>query len=182
MPTSILGDLGKATSTALFVKGVIACLFGVVAMAWPLSTAVTLVIIWGVYALVDGVTALAAAFQSGNNTGRRGLEIIIGIIGIAAGLIAIFQPISSAVALTWLIGIWLIVRGILEIAAAFGQTARPRWLLILGGALWILAGVIFVANPGSAAVGLALWIGIIAFAWGVLFIGAGFTVRSATKQ
>ncbi len=182
MKPAPLGDLSKATSTMLFAKGALACLFGIVAMTWPLSTALTLVILWGAYALVDGVTTLVAAFRGGGAGTRRTLDIAMGVIGVVAGLIAVLRPFSSAVALTWVICIWFIARGILEIVAAFGESQGPRWLLLLGGLLWIGAGALFAANPGAAALGLTIWLGAVVLAWGLLFIGAGIAIRAAKKR
>ncbi len=82
-----------------------------------------------------------------------------------------------------MLGIWLMVRGISEFASAFAETiTQPRWLLILGGVLWFLAGVLFVANPGAVALAIALWIGALAIVWGLLTIGAGIALKSHAKK
>lgn len=58
--------------------------------------------------------------------------MLSGILGVLAGIVCVFRPFSSAVALAWVLGIWLIVRGIVEIAAAFAHVhPRPRWLMVL---------------------------------------------------
>lgn len=168
----------QRSATFLLVSGGLAILFGIVATVWPIGTALTLVIVWGCYALVDGIAALVAAFRP---EGRRSrvLLLLSGIVGVLAGLIAVFRPISSALALAWVLGIWLVVRGVIEIVAALGHDhPRPRWLMILGGVLWIIAGILFVANPGAGALTISLWLGILAIVWGVLLVGAGLAVRS----
>ena len=105
--------------------------------------------------------------------------MLSGILGVLAGIVCVFRPFSSAVALAWVLGIWLIVRGIVEIAAAFAHVhPRPRWLMVLGGVLWIVAGLLFVANPGESALTVSLWLGILAIFSGALLIGAGFAVRA----
>lgn len=53
----------------------------------------------------------------------------------------------------------------------------PRWLLLVGAALSILLGVFFVSNPGRGAVGIAVWLGLIALCWGVVFVVMGFLLR-----
>ncbi len=168
------------SATTLFLFGALAIVFGLLAAAWPLSTALALVMLWGAYALVDGVAAFFAVPKA--QGAARWWLILSGVVGVLAGLVALFQPLSSAVALAWVLGIWLVVRGVLEIAAAFGHDdPRPKWLLVVGGALWIIAGILFVANPGAAALTISLWLGVLAIIWGAMLIGAGFTVRSAAK-
>lgn len=172
----------RRSSGTLIALGVVALLFGLVAAFWPMGTALGLVILWGVYALVDGITALGLAF-AGRGVPGRGLLFVIGLAGLVAGLLVIFRPFSGQVALAWLLGTWLVVRGIVEVVGAFGErTMRPRWMLLLGGLLWIVAGVVFVANPGIAALTVALWLAILAIAWGVLLLAAGISLRSAVND
>ncbi|OYO02162.1 uncharacterized membrane protein HdeD (DUF308 family) [Propionibacteriaceae bacterium ES.041] len=171
------------TSTSLIISGILAILFGILASIWPATAILTLVLIWGAYALIDGIIMLVLAFRRGASGAGRVFLIIAGVIGVLAGLIALIRPFQSAVALTWVLGIWLMVRGIMEIISAFsaGRGGR-RWLLVLGGVLWLLAGILFAANPGAAAVGISLWIGIMAIIWGVLLVIGGIQLRSALKQ
>ncbi len=175
-------ELEKRSPTMLFLSGGLAIVFGLIASFWPLSTALALVILWGAYALVDGVSELATAFRKEVTRTLRVFYIVAGVIGVLAGLFAIFRPVASVVALSWVLGVWLIVRGIMEVAAAFVVTSRQRWILVVGGILWIIAGVIFTANPGVAALALAMWPGILAIGWGILLVGAGLAVRSMTKN
>lgn len=172
----------RRSSTALIASGALALIFGVVAAVWPIGTALTLVVLWGVYALIDGVTALVMAFR-GEGASAKMWFVFTGIIGILAGLLAIFQPLASGVALAWVMGIWLMVRGVAELVGAFSQTStRPRWLLVLGGVAWLVAGILFVANPGAAALTIAFWLGALAIVWGLLTIGAGIMLRSHLKK
>jgi uncharacterized membrane protein HdeD (DUF308 family) len=81
---------------------------------------------------------------------------------------AIFGPAVKVEALTWIMGIWLIIRGVFEAVGAFIRPRlTPRWLILLSAALSILLGVFFVANPGR---GVARPI---ALAWGIVFVAAG---------
>ena len=172
----------RRSSTALIVTGVIALIFGLVASFWPVGTALSLVVMWGAYALVDGVTALILAF-SRPGAGAKAWLVFTGILGILAGLFGIFQPVASGVALAWVLGIWLMARGISEFIGAFAKTiSSPRWLLLLGGVAWFIAGILFALNPGAAALTIAFWLGAFAIAWGLLSIGAGIALRSHAKK
>ncbi|QGU05524.1 HdeD family acid-resistance protein [Corynebacterium comes] len=172
----------QRSSTVLLVSGLLAVIVGVIAVAWPGLTILTLVLIWGWYALADGILALVAAFRSENRNSRVFL-IVIAVIGVVAGLLAIFRPLDSGVALAWILGIWLLARGVSEFISAFSQKRETsRWLLLLGGVLFVVAGIIFIANPGTAALAVSRWLGICAILWGVFILGAGLTRRAAAKE
>jgi len=171
------------TSRELITFGALSVVFGLIASLWPLSTVVTLVVVWGVYALLDGVLSLIHVVQG--RTTNRALGVVMGILGVLAGLVAIFHPISSAVALTWVLGLWLVARGVVQIVDAFGQD-RPgsRWMTVLAGAAFAVAGLIVILNAGEAALGISLWMGVLAVVWGLLLLGAGLALRgrSATSS
>lgn len=161
----------------LLVRGVIAILFGIVAIAWPSSTAIALAFLWGFWALFDGVGSLVQAFQP-ESRGSRVWLVIMGLVALVAAFFAIFSPAVTAVALTWVLGIWLIVRGVFEAIGAFSSSlVLPRWLLLLGAALSLLLGVLFVLNPGRAVVAIAVWLGIAALVWGGVFVAMAITIR-----
>ena len=99
-------------------------------------------------------------------------------MALLVAFFAIVRPGLAAATLTWFIGVWLVVRGVLEIVGAFG-TREPsgRWALVLGGVLDGVIGVLFMANPGTAALSIAFLIGLLALLWGCAAIGLAFFVR-----
>ena len=105
------------------------------------------------------------------------------LVALVVALVAIFSPGKAASAITWLVGIWLLVRGLFELVGAFSSTvSAPRWLLVLGALLDLVLGWLFVTNPGTSAVAVAVVIGILAIAWGVVFVVLALAARSATKD
>ncbi|GAA3134170.1 uncharacterized membrane protein HdeD (DUF308 family) [Kribbella aluminosa] len=163
----------------LLVRGVIGIVFGILAIAWPISTAIALALLWGFWALTDGIGSVVQAFQP-EYRGSRVWLIVLGVIALLAAFFAITSPGMTAATLTWILGIWLIVRGIFELAGAFfSQQVMPRWLLVLNGALSLLIGILFAANPGAGAVSIAVLLGITALIWGVVLIGVAWSVRRA---
>lgn len=164
---------------SLLVRGVLGVIFGILAIAWPVETAIALALLWGFWALADGIGSLVQAFQPGAKGMGRVWLILLGVVALVAAFFAIFSPAVTAVVLTWILGIWLIVRGAFEIVGAFfSSTSFPRWLLVVTGILSLVLGVLFVANPGAAAVSLAFWLGIVALAWGVALVVLGLMLRS----
>ena len=166
----------------LVVQGVVAIVFGIIAMVWPVETAMVLVVLWGIFALVDGVAAIVAAFRV-EGGGRKTLFVVIGVVSIIAGIVAVLEPVYTAVALTWVLGIWLIVRAGFEAYAAFAlEQGGMRWLRVLGGALYLVAGIIFVSRPAASALGLALWLGFLVLLAGITFVVVGLVARNALRK
>ncbi|MFI7064840.1 HdeD family acid-resistance protein [Kribbella sp. NPDC050124] len=162
---------------SLLIRGAIGVVFGILAIVWPIETAIALALLWGFWALMDGIGSLIQAFRPESKGGRVWL-VLLGVIALVAAFFAIFSPGVAAVTLTWILGIWLIVRGLFELFGAFSSNhVMPRWLLVLNAALSILIGILFVANPGAAAVGIAVFLGCVALLWGVVLIVAGLSVR-----
>jgi uncharacterized membrane protein HdeD (DUF308 family) len=167
----------------LVTQGVIGIVFGIVAMVWPIASVVTLVVLWGIFALVDGVGSIVAAFRA-EGGGAKTLLVVIGVISILAGLYAVIHPGTALVALTWAIGLWLVIRAVYDLYAAFAFTegGSARWLRVLGAVLLGVAGFIIVTHPGTAALAFTVWIGLLALLWGVLLVVAGLMLRSAVHQ
>src|SRR6266478_539053 len=103
---------------AIALRGLAAILFGVLAFIWPRMTLTVLIFIWGAYALVDGVVAVAAGIKSHGEYNRWWVLLLEGILSVLAGVVAFIMPGITALVLLILIGAWAIVTGAFEIAAA----------------------------------------------------------------
>lgn len=102
---------------AIAVRGILGIIFGVLAFMWPGLTLASLVLLFGAYALVDGLFAVVAAV-TGQARDRRWLVLMEGVVGILAGIAAFVWPGITTFALLYLIAAYAIVTGILEILAA----------------------------------------------------------------
>jgi uncharacterized membrane protein HdeD (DUF308 family) len=164
---------------AVALRGAAALIFGVVALIWPHITLLVLVALFGVYALVDGVSALASAFGGRGRAGSRGWLIVEGIVGILAGIFAFAWPGVTTLVLLWFIGFWAIVTGVIEImeAVRLRREIRGEWLLILAGALSVLFGILLFALPATGALALVFLIGWYAIVFGVTYLALGFRLR-----
>ncbi len=163
----------------LLIRGVVALLAGFIAFAWPGITIAVLVGIFAGYAIIDGVTSLFLAF-SGHD--RVWIHVLQGIVGIAAGVLTFFWPGVTALALIILIAARAIVVGALEIAAAIRlrRIIHGEWMLGLNGLVSMLFGMLIVAFPAAGAVGISWMLGIYALFIGMLLIGLGIKLKSAT--
>jgi uncharacterized membrane protein HdeD (DUF308 family) len=165
---------------AVVLRGAAALIFGLVALIWPQITLLALVIVFGAYAVVDGVLALGSAITGGRTiVGSRGWLAVEGALGIIAGVVAFVWPGITALVLLWLIGFWALVTGILEIVAAvrLRREIRGEWMLVLSGALSVLFGILLLVWPASGALAVVFLIGLYAILFGVAFVVLGLRLR-----
>jgi uncharacterized membrane protein HdeD (DUF308 family) len=163
----------------LALRGVAAVLFAICAFIWPGLTLAVLVVLWGAFAFVDGIFAVV----SGAST-RWWSLLLLGILGIVAGLIALFMPGITAFVLLIVIASWAIVRGSLEIAAAIQlrKELTGEWLLILAGVASIVFGILILLFPASGALAVVWLIGLQALVIGILEIALAFRLRRIHKE
>ncbi len=175
-----------ATLTALardwwvfLVRGIAAVLFGILAFVWPHITLFVLVLLFGVYALVDGILSLVRAFGAGQRGQSWVWPLVGGIVGIAAGIAAFVWPGLTALVLLYIIAAWAVVSGITEIIAgvALRHEISHEWLLILGGVISLLFGLLVFARPGAGALAIVWLIGFYAIVLGVVHIALAFRLR-----
>ena len=158
----------------LLLRGIASIIFGVLAFIWPGLTLVTLVLLYGAFALVDGVLSLIAAFTGSAKPVPTWWLVVVGMLGIAAGIVTFLWPGITAILLILFIGAWALVHGIFEIIGAIQlrKEIDNEWMLILGGVLSVLFGAIVLIAPGAGALGLIWAIA----AYSIVF---GITVRRA---
>jgi uncharacterized membrane protein HdeD (DUF308 family) len=165
---------------ALALRGAIAILFGLAALLRPGIALEALILLFGAYALVDGVFSIVGIFGGTRGGTPRWLLLIEGVAGILAGLIAFVLPGLTALLLLYLIAAWAIITGISEIATAIRlrREITGEWALIIGGAISVLFGVILVVvSPFAGLLSLIWLIGIYAMAFGILMLITAFQVR-----
>jgi uncharacterized membrane protein HdeD (DUF308 family) len=160
------------------LRGIAAIIFGVLAFIWPGITLVTLVLFWGAFALVDGVLALANAITGGGMTSRWWLALV-GLSGIAAGVVTFMAPGLTAVVLLWFFAGWAIALGVFQIVGAIQLRKQidNEWMLILSGVVSVLFGILLIAVPGPALIGFIWVIAAYAIVFGVLLIGFAFRLK-----
>jgi uncharacterized membrane protein HdeD (DUF308 family) len=163
----------------LLLRGVCALVFGLLAFIWPGMTLYTLVLLYGAYALADGVFAIGAA-----TTRRSGRSawwlLLVGILAILAGIVTFFWPGITAIALLVVIATWAIIKGIFEIVAAIElrKVIAHEWLLALGGVISVLFGIVLFARPLAGALALVWIIGVYAIIFGISAIALSLRLRS----
>src|SRR5260370_42433318 len=94
---------------SLVIRGVVAILLGVVTFIWPGITLGALVLLFGFYALIDGLLSLAGAVRAAGDRGRWGALLIEGLAGIGAGIIMFSCAAIRGLSLFYLVGAWALV-------------------------------------------------------------------------
>nr|WP_312160625.1 HdeD family acid-resistance protein [Brevundimonas diminuta] len=166
----------------LLLRGIAAVAFGVLTFVWPQISLLTLILVYGVYALIDGVLALIAAIRGGGFVPRWWLALG-GVVSILAAVVAFAWPGLTALVLVYLIGFWSILRGVLEIIGAIRlrKEIANEWTLGVAGALSVIFGLILIFMPGAGAIGLLWLIATWAVLFGLLLIWVAFKVRKLAK-
>jgi uncharacterized membrane protein HdeD (DUF308 family) len=164
----------------LLLRGIAAIAFGLLAFSWPGLTLLTLVLMWGIYAIADGILALWAAIAGrGGEMAPRWWLAVVGIAGILAGALAFVWPGMTALVLLMFIASWAIVIGVLQIwgAIRLRKEIEGEWLLGLSGVLSVAFGVIMFAQPGAGALAVVWLIGWFAILAGCVYIGLAFQLK-----
>ena len=169
-------------STSLILLGILAVIVGIIAIAWPGVTILALVILFAVYAFMAAGLQAARAFSS-RNAGPVFGHLLLGLIDLAAGVVALVSPGPTAYVLVIIVAAWALVGGFAEVFAGFqsGETAGTRAMFIVAGLVSVAFGIVLFARPGVGAVTLALLFGLYSMIYGFSQITAGVQVRQLGK-
>jgi len=161
--------------SSLAIRGVCALIFGILSFMWPALSLATLVIIWGVYALIDGALALMVGLKA-----KVWSLVFIGLVGVLAGIGAFVYPGMTALVLLYFIAAWAIVTGILAIYIAIHlrKELTGEWVLALAGVLSVVFGMMLIARPGAGALAVVLLLASYAVAFGVLLLVLAFKLKA----
>ena len=164
------------------VSGATALILCVIAMVWPLETAAAVVILWGVLILLDGIGMAVVGFLGGGTPGR-GLLLAGAAVAVLVALVAIFRPNVAAATAVWVVGVWLVIRGLVEGAQAFlSASGSTLWMLLAGAALTVGLGVLFLWKPGGSVVALAFVLGLLTALRGVALLVSGLRTRQVARH
>jgi uncharacterized membrane protein HdeD (DUF308 family) len=162
------------------VRGVAAIIFGILALAWPVPTLAALVLMFGAYAFVDGI-AMLVALARGDVLARRHAwaTALKGVLGIVFAVATLFWPGMTALTLLYLVAIWAMSTGTLEIVAAieFRREIHGEIWMILGGVLSIVFGGLLVVFPGTGLLSLVWLVGFYAIVFGFSSLGVAYRLH-----
>jgi len=164
----------------ILLRGIASILFGIAAFVWPGLTVLALTLLYGAFAMADGILSLGAALTG---SGERSIPtwwlVVIGLVGIAAGTVAFLWPGLTAFALVIMIGAWAVAIGVMQIIGAIWlrHEIEDEWLLIAAGILSVLFGAAVLLKPGAGALALAWAIGTFAILSGILLVAFALRIK-----
>jgi uncharacterized membrane protein HdeD (DUF308 family) len=167
------------------VRGIAAILFGVMALVWPGPTLLVLTYMFGAYVLVDGITMLVALIRGDALARRHAWAVgMMGVIGIVAGIVTFFWPDITALTLLYVIALWAIAMGVLQMIAAIDlrREIDGEFWMGLGGLLSVIFGVYLIVFPGAGALSVIWLVGFYAIVFGASSIGLALRLRGVVED
>jgi uncharacterized membrane protein HdeD (DUF308 family) len=164
-------------------RGLAAIIFGVLTLVWPKISLFALVLMFGIFAVIGGITTIATALQYRHEEGW-GWLLFEGILWTAVGVVALVYPGITAYAFLFLIAAWAIIIGITEMIAplAFPMSGGRGVLMVLAGLVSIVFGVLIASQPSSGLLAVVWLIGIYAILYGIMYLVVYFESRSVVSS
>ena len=178
-----MGLVLKQVWWVVLVRAVIAIVFGAIAVIWPHITVWALVIVFGVYTLVDGIMLATHAVRDRAHLKSWGVLLFAGIVSIAVGLIAMFWPTATIVVVFWVIAFYAIIFGVLGLISAYQHRGGSTWgWSFAASAITVLFGLILMFYPKTSIGVLTVLAGIWAIIFGVLMLAIAFRARALARE
>jgi uncharacterized membrane protein HdeD (DUF308 family) len=167
----------------LAVRGVAALVFGILTLLWPGLTLLVFVVLFAVHALISGSMAIVGAFRHRSEKGWW-VTLLLGLVSVAAGLVAVFNPALTLFVLVLLVAAHAVVTGIFDIVAAIRlrKEIEREWLLVLAGLVSVVFGMLVFLFPPAGALALAFMAGFYAIFIGVVLLALALRARNWTRR
>lgn len=168
--------------TTLF-RGMLWILFGFVTFMQPGISLTAITFLFGGFALADGVANLTRAIGGREGNERWWVLLLSGIAAVAVGLLTLFSPGITALALLFWIAIWAICTGLFELIAAvrLRKDIEGEFWLGLAGLLSVAFGVFILARPGAGLLSVLWLVGTYALVYGLVLVVAAFEARGFVR-
>jgi uncharacterized membrane protein HdeD (DUF308 family) len=181
--TSSLESTARKAGWAVALRGILAVIFGIIAMRSPNVVASAFVIVFAIYAFADGILDFVVAGQMGRDGQPWGWHLFEGLASVALGVAALVFPGITLLTIVLLIGLRAIVMGIVEVVAAFSwEGGESRWLLGITGVLSIMLGILLLGSPVAGGIVILWTIGVYAIVFGVMLFAVGVRMLSIERH
>jgi uncharacterized membrane protein HdeD (DUF308 family) len=165
------------------IEGIVLLILGFLAVLVPPLATLGLTLFLGWLFLLSGIMGLAATFWA---RGAPGFwwSLVSAVLGIAAGLILLTSPASGAVSLTLVLIVFFVIEGVASIMYALDHRQQVSgqwgWMLFSGVIDLILAAIILMGLPGTAAWAIGLLVGINMIFGGSALMAMGLHARNSS--
>ncbi len=165
------------------LAGIIAILFGLFAFAMPVAMLASLVLFFGIFAIIEALILLYGGITAGSGQGSmRWILIGAAVVTLILGILALYNPTGFVIAIAFLIGIWMFVLGLFQVFAGIADRSAPYWwLTLIVGIIGIIAGLYIMTQPIAGSVVLVWVLGIYAIVFGIERIVLGFSPAPAAS-
>lgn len=166
----------------VLIRGILMAAFGVFMVVWPKPVLIAFVWLFGIYAILDGITSLVHVWRTRSHIG---MGVGLGIVSLLAGIIALVWPGATAVVVLFIVAAWILLLGLIQVAAGVSVRSVPGsgwgWF-VASGALSMILGFFLFAAPGSGIIAILTFVGAITIASGIALIVSAFYARKFAKQ
>src|SRR5256714_10469856 len=168
----------------VLLEGVLIVVLGILALVWPGVTLGVVLVLWGLFTLLNGVVDVFAALGAAGSHRSWGWQLAGGLVGILAGLVILRWPGLSALFVLYLVAIWAIVTGIVRLVGAIAEhEALPHARMVaLAGVVSVLFGIAMFAWPGVGLLTLVYLVGSYAIVYGVITSVIAFHLHSLLER
>jgi len=158
------------------VTGLVSAACGIAVLVWPDITLKVLAIIAGINILLLSALVIAGTIGSGEDASRT-LRVVVGVVGVIAGVVVIRHPADALLAIVLAVGIWLILTGLVDLIGAIIVSGEGRGWRLLGGLADIVIGILIIALPKISLGTVAVLIGIGFIIRGLVLVVGAWRLR-----
>lgn len=166
-------------------QGVIAILFGIVALFFPGLTVALFIVLFSVFILVWGIVGIIVGLSTIGSNKFWWLELLFSILAIGLAVYMLRNPAATAGVFVVFIGLTFLIRGLVDLLEGIfdrDRTGDSRIFSILVGILGVVAGIIAFTNPVSAGIAVVWVVGLYTILYGALSIGFAFRAQNALSN
>ena len=168
----------------LALRGLAAVAFGLITLVLPGVTVLSLLTVFAVYALLGGGASVVGAFSNRKHGGDWWALLLLGICGLAVGILTIIYPLLTTFALIVMIGVNALISGVFDIVLAIRlrKAIQGEWLLVLNAIISIVFGFLILAFPAAGTFALVWMIGVYALLTGILLLSLAWRAYKLKKD
>ncbi len=168
----------------LSLKGLLAIIFGIFALAMPGTTLITLMMYFGLVIIIGGIFLIVGAMSHKEHTRTWRNWLYEGILDIGIGIVIVLFPKFSIDIFIIILAIWAISVGFSQLFNAMNANKenKSRWLMFLNALIVIVFSIILFINPFEGAVAVTYLVGIFAIIFGLFITLYSINLKALKKD